>query len=348
MSCCGGWLTRSLGKMPDCLLLLKAKLMAEGTRSINRGTTICDVSPDCKTEKQARERAEAKLQAVVSSRKETGLNLRLGEFVRDRYFPEVETLLKISTRTEYKRIWSHYLEPLAGEAWLRDVRTSDIKAWLRVVGAKWSLSKSMLFRFKALLSGIFNLAIEQDCTDKGAANPVKAFKLRGFADKKKKTYAYSLDVVLDMLRVCDSLRDSAPSAAVAIAAFAGLRKGELQGLRWRHLTPDYGILNVQQSIWHGRVGEPKNEASKSSVPVISALALRLDTYRRKIGNPASGPVLPGLNGGARCLDALYRRHFREPFKAAKIQWSGWHSFRRGLGTNLSELGIPDLLIQTPR
>jgi integrase len=75
------------------------------------------------------------------------------------------------------------------------------------------------------------------------------------------------------------------------------------------------------------------------------LAKNPDTYRRKIGNPASGPVLPCLNGGARCLDALYRRHVREPFKAAKIQWSGWHSFRRGLGTNLSELGIPDLLIQ---
>jgi integrase len=29
----------------------------------------------------------------------------------------------------------------------------------------------------------------------------------------------------------------------------------------------------------------------------------------------------------------------------KATWAGWHSFRRGLGTNLYELGVPDLTIQ---
>lgn len=32
-------------------------------------------------------------------------------------------------------------------------------------------------------------------------------------------------------------------------------------------------------------------------------------------------------------------------KANKLQWHGWHAFRRGLATNLHELGIADLVIQ---
>jgi integrase len=30
---------------------------------------------------------------------------------------------------------------------------------------------------------------------------------------------------------------------------------------------------------------------------------------------------------------------------AGIQWHGWHAFRRGLATNLHELGVPDKIIQ---
>jgi integrase len=28
-----------------------------------------------------------------------------------------------------------------------------------------------------------------------------------------------------------------------------------------------------------------------------------------------------------------------------VKWSGWHAYRRGLATNLHELGVPDIVIQ---
>jgi len=31
--------------------------------------------------------------------------------------------------------------------------------------------------------------------------------------------------------------------------------------------------------------------------------------------------------------------------ASRPEWHGWHAFRRGLGTNLAELGVDDLTIQ---
>jgi integrase len=32
-------------------------------------------------------------------------------------------------------------------------------------------------------------------------------------------------------------------------------------------------------------------------------------------------------------------------KEAKLAWKGWHAFRRGLATNLHQLGVPDNVIQ---
>jgi hypothetical protein len=39
------------------------------------------------------------------------------------------------------------------------------------------------------------------------------------------------------------------------------------------------------------------------------------------------------------LDSLYRRQMRAPLKQAKIEWEGWHGFRRGLATNLERIGV---------
>lgn len=45
------------------------------------------------------------------------------------------------------------------------------------------------------------------------------------------------------------------------------------------------------------------------------------------------------------VDNLSRREIKPDLKEAGIAWHGWHAFRRGLATNLSELGVPDNVIQ---
>lgn len=40
-----------------------------------------------------------------------------------------------------------------------------------------------------------------------------------------------------------------------------------------------------------------------------------------------------------------QRHIMEPLKKARLEWHGWHAVRRGLASNLSELGVPDDVIQ---
>jgi integrase len=90
----------------------------------------------------------------------------------------------------------------------------------------------------------------------------------------------TLDNVLDMI---DFLPDTA-ATVVAVAAFAGLRKSEIQGLKWEDLRN--GELYIERSAWRPTqvVQQTKTEASKAAVPVIPELAKHLEAHRNGFGH----------------------------------------------------------------
>jgi hypothetical protein len=119
--------------------------------------------------------------------------------------------------------------------------------------------------------------------------------------------------------------------------------------------------------WHGHVTEPKTRKSKGAIPVIAPLAKRLEIHRTRMGDPTSGPmfpnearkptdlnnllnrvILPTLNRCAECGEPrsshVLSEHEFERDKSLP-EWHGWHAARRGLGTNLYRLGVPEKTIQ---
>jgi integrase len=60
---------------------------------------------------------------------------------------------------------------------------------------------------------------------------------------------------------------------------------------------------------------------------------------------ASGWMFGNSIGGALDLDNLADRVIKPVLKANGLKWKGWHAYRRGLATNLHELGVPDIVIQ---
>jgi integrase len=87
------------------------------------------------------------------------------------------------------------------------------------------------------------------------------------------THAYSLEEITQMLNVPPE-----PAATiVAIAAFTGVRKGELRGLLWENYDGEQVL--VSQSFRRGHRLDPKTRQSKAPVPVIAQLTRRLDWHR---------------------------------------------------------------------
>jgi site-specific recombinase XerD len=60
---------------------------------------------------------------------------------------------------------------------------------------------------------------------------------------------------------------------------------------------------------------------------------------------ASGFIFPNSIGGSLDLDNLADRVIRPTLKAHNLMRKGWQAYRRGLATNLKELGVPDTTIQ---
>ena len=77
-------------------------------------------------------------------------------------------------------------------------------------------------------------------------------------------------------------------------------------------------------------------------PIIQPLLARLDAIKPEV---ASGWMFPNTIGGALDLDNLADRVIKPVLKANGLTWKGWHAYRRGLATNLHELGVPDIVIQ---
>lgn len=134
-----------------------------------------------------------------------------------------------------------------------------------------------------------------------------------------------------------------PKAIVATASFAGLRHGELRALEWEAYQGD--SLNVSRSIWKTHINRPKTWASAQPIPVIRQLAEILNDYRVSMGNARTGVVLNSGAGEHLDFDRLGQRVVRPAVALLRLEWHGWHGFRRGIASNLYELGANDKVVQ---
>ena len=258
-------------------------------------------------------------------------------------------------------VWFHHIRPVSNRErnTLKEIRTFTVQGWLNQIGRE-DLSRNSLHRIKSTLSGMFTLAKQLGYFD--GVNPVQGTSISPRAREAQETYAYSLEEVNLMM----TLFPEPASTAFAVAALAGLRRGEIEGLEWSDFHDD--ALWVCRSIWNGREMSTKTKKSTAPVPVIRPLAEHLELHRLRGGNPSVGPVfstslgtrlstnnllnrlmLPTLNRCQHCGLPGGKQHSKQDHKYERDenlpQWHGWHAARRGLGTNLYRLGVPDKVIQ---
>ena len=161
----------------------------------------------------------------------------------------------------------------------------------------------------------------------------------------RKPNAYSLDEIRNILSLIPE-----PAATIfATAAFNGLRRGEIRGMRWEDYSN--GEIHVTQSIWEGHTTVPKTRQSRGAVPVIRPLAKILDAHRLRCGNPQTGPIFAAANGKPVSMNNVLSRLIRPALDrckhckvsrishkkadhkyerdASRPMWHGWHAARAG-------------------
>lgn len=256
------------------------------------------------------------------------------DFVERVYLPEyVEKNLRPASLKQYRDVWNNHLKSRMGSLTLRGFRTVHGEQMLAQIADKSKLGRSSLRHCKAFLSGAFKQAKRLGILD--GINPVQDVSIPR-APEPEDTHAYSLPEIKAMLAMLDE-----PARTVVLtAALTGLRKGEIRGLCWEDF--DGKELRVNRSVWNSTVNEPKTRRSRAPIPVVRQLAEALEKHKLRAGVLAQPglPIFQAGNGKPLNLDNLARRVI-----APVSDWYGWHSFRRGLATNLHALGVDDKTIQ---
>lgn len=294
--------------------------------------------------------------------------ISLTDFVESVFLPAVERGLAKSSYRAYSQGWKRYLRPLVRRERLnmKDIRCHHVQRWLDSIATNKRLARATLGGLKTLISASFKEAKRLGYFD--GENPARDTRVDPHARAPVATHAYSLEEISTMLALLPE-----PAATIfAVAAYSGLRRGEVEGLRWEDY--DGMELHVSRGVCGGEIIPLKTEGSKSAVPVIPRLATRLALHRARSGNPIEGwmfgtgagtplslhnvvnrQILPALNRCRHCgqsEDDHLPHLLRETKPCAGYErddrmpgWHGFHACRRGLGTNLYHLGVLDKVIQ---
>jgi integrase len=98
-------------------------------------------------------------------------------------------------------------------------------------------------------------------------------------------------------------------------------------------------LRIERPAWRRHIGEPNGKRGAGVVPPIPTAATVLDEHLAAAN--IQHFVFETPNGEPRALDYVVREAIRPTLPEAGIPWYGLHAFRRGLATNLHELGVAD-------
>jgi len=241
---------------------------------------------------------------------------------------------------------------------LRDFRPVDVQDLLNKEEKTHDkkLSHGSYKLMKITLSAIFTEARNLGLYE--GVNPTTGVRIPKGKKHGRKRLAYSLEEILKHLQLFTSdpiviinedgpytpeVRADIVRAVIGVTAFAGLRRGEVRGLWWDDDGGD--VLSICRSMWRSTLKNTKTEEDVDEpglVPIIKPLRLLFDAIKPV---RASGFIFPNTIGGALDLDNLADRVIRPTLKAHNLMWKGWQAYRRGLATNLKELGVPDTTIQ---
>ncbi|HEV2326173.1 MAG TPA: site-specific integrase [Terracidiphilus sp.] len=305
-----------------------------------------------------------------------GAGVSLLDFVDKSFLPACERRLSGAGAKCYRDTWKCHLKPLATGLRLRDVRPVHLQNLLNAVEEKHgtNLAHGTYKTMKVTLSAIFTEARNLGLYD--GANPTTGIRIPKGRKHGRKRLAYSLDEILKHLELFSQdpivvpkhlprkrktalirrrrtgaredvhvpgLSAKQMRAIIGVTAFAGLRKGEVRGLWWEDDRAE--VLAICRSVWRTTVKSTKTEEDVDDpglVPVIQPLRLLLDAIRPQ---SAAGFIFPNRLGGPLDLDNVSARVLRPILEAHGMKWKGWQAYRRGLATNLKELGVEDTTIQ---
>ena len=124
-----------------------------------------------------------------------------------------------------------------------------------------------------------------------------------------------------------------------VGILAGLRVGEILGLRWKDIDLSRGELRVEQAIYRGSIGSPKTKGSRRTLPLPETLASVLERFKAGSAQRSDNDLVFCTRKGTPYSDTnILHRVLKPAGKRIGAPWLSWHAFRRTHATLLQAAG----------
>jgi integrase len=141
---------------------------------------------------------------------------------------------------------------------------------------------------------------------------------------------------------CEASRHD--GAIILVAAFTGMRRGEVVSLRWRDVDFQASSIHVRESVSAGQDSTPKGRRSRS-ITMAPQVAEALGRLAPDDARHSCELVFPGTRAGAKLdPDALSRR-FAAARDHAGLRSLSFHDLRHTFASLLARAGEPVTVIQ---
>jgi integrase len=179
-----------------------------------------------------------------------------------------------STVADYRNVVRTSLLPEFGASTpLEKITTERIDAYRDRLLDEGEIARRTIQKTLVLLYGVMKRAKRRKWIASNPAEDVERVTVRRSGDFN----VLSPVEVSAVARAAVSVQDA---AIFTVAAFTGLRLGELRALRWRDVDFVKQTVIVRESYTHGRSGPPKSGKIRS-VPLIDQAAVALDGLSRR-------------------------------------------------------------------
>ena len=280
-----------------------------------------------------RAQAEARLQEMLAGHDESvqiaprpGAEVTFGAAAREwLHYVEHDRKRRVSTVQDYRRELERRLIPEFGEQTpLDEIDTARIESYREKLVAEGRLSARTINKRLAQLHAIFKRAQRVYGI---ANNPVSGAERQPF---RRSGDFQALDPS-EVALLARSAVNSQDAALFEVAAFTGLRLGELRGLRWGDVDWMHRLVHVRRSYTRHQIGPPKSGKVRS-VPLVDQAARALDGLSRREHWIGEEDLVFVNEIGEPFEESAMRRRFYAALKRAGLEHVRFHDLRHTFGT----------------
>jgi integrase len=237
---------------------------------------------------------------------------------------EFDRKRRLSTVKGYRSVFVKHLEPEFGALPLEKVTAERIDAYRRGLLTSAKLSDRSINKILTELHGIMGRAQRLYKLRSNPAAEVDRQPLRRSGDFN----VLQPNEVSLLVNVAESKLDA---VLFEVAAYSGLRLGELRALRWDDVDFSKALIHVRRSYTAGALGAPKSGRVRS-VPLIDRAARALDALSRRDLFVSTDDLVFASHLGEYLDEDALRRRFYAALKRAGLPKLRFHDLRHTFGT----------------